>query len=118
MSVNSLGVNAYTKVESFNPRSRPEAARSSSELIKQSEVSSKSPAASKITIPQKLGAESSALAVTSDNSLANILSADEKQAIDELFAKYDFSKGEDAGYSQQGETSAAVAVGRKVDFTV
>ena len=97
MSVNALRVNAYTKVERFSQQNRPEPARSAEDQVKQAEVSGKSPEAVKITIPQKSGAGSSALAVSSDMSLTDILTPEEKQAIDELFAKYDFPQNERAG---------------------
>ena len=116
MSVNPLGVNAYTKVESFSHRNRPE--RSSAEQIKQGEVSGKSPEAVKITIPQKIGAESSALAVSNDSTLTDILTLEEKQAIDELFAKYDFPSAERTSYDPFGEKTAEHGIGRKVDFKV
>ena len=118
MSVNALGVNAYTKVERFSQQNRPEPARSAEDQVKQAEVSGKSPEAVKITIPQKSGAGSSALAVSSDMSLTDILTPEEKQAIDELFAKYDFPQNERAGYSAFGEKTTAAGIGRKVDFKV
>lgn len=118
MSVNPLGVNAYTRVETFNQRSRPESTSIADRQIQQSDNTRKTPEASKISISQKLGAESSALAVTNDKALADILSVDEKQAIDELFAKYDLSKADSAGYSPFGETTTSRAVGAKVDFKV
>lgn len=118
MSVNPLGVNAYTRVENFNPNNRPEAAQLAKRQANQAELSARSPEAVKITIPQKFGAESSALAVANDKALADILSPEEKLAIDQLFAKYDFSQKEGAGYSPFGETTVSSAVGGKVDFKV
>ncbi len=118
MSVNPLGVNAYSRVESFNPRSRPEATKTADRQIRQNESASKSPEATRITIPQKIGAKSSALAVANDKALTDILSSEEKQAIDELFSKYDLSQAEPAGYSPFGETTASSAVGAKVDFRI
>ncbi|MCH7877863.1 MAG: hypothetical protein IH914_00925, partial [candidate division Zixibacteria bacterium] len=106
MSVNALGVNAYTKVENLNLQNRSEWTRPAKRQAERSEFTTKSGEATKITIPQKIGAQSSALAGANDKALADILSPEEKRAIDQLFAKYDFSKMESAGYSPFGETAA------------
>ncbi len=128
MNINPLGISAYGKTDVT--RKTPDAAQRAQEqfaLEAQKSAtqdnadvkrSAKSEQSNSVTIAKRGSETSSSLAVKAQSDFTQLLSAEEREAIDLLFAKYTQNERSDVSYSAKGQQNNTPRLGGSVDFRV
>ncbi len=128
MNINPLGISAYGKadVTRKNPDAAQraqeqfaiEAQKSAAQENADTRQINKSEKSSSVTIAKRGTETSSSLAVKAQGEFSQLLSAEEREAIDILFAKYTQNQRSEANYSAKGEQNNTPRLGGSVDFRV
>lgn len=123
MSINPLGVAAYTKTELVKPLQQNTASKTNeaSQTPVGAESAKQGEAAEKIRAPRREAETSSALAVRSKldaGAFAEVMTPEEREALELLFEKYQDRLDQTSGYSAAGRETDSAQIGARIDYRV
>ena len=130
MNINPVGISAYGKTDAT--RKNPDATQRAQEAfaletegvkngaVEQADTTriAKSEQEKAVTMARRQDETSSALAVMPDSDFTQLLSVEERQAIETLFAKYTETRNSGVQYDAEGTQTHAPRLGANVDYRV